>query len=101
MVTSNPSILVGLNNLKHMAFIVDFGIAKEYCNTSTRAHIPFHQGQCITGTPAFTSINSHFGVALGHCDDLKSLMYTLIYFLCGSLPWLTSDHKGLSNSSML
>ncbi|KIK35017.1 hypothetical protein CY34DRAFT_17308 [Suillus luteus UH-Slu-Lm8-n1] len=95
------NILVGLDDLKHTAFIIDFGIAKEYCNTSTRAHIPFRQGQCITGTPAFASINSHLGVALGRRDDLESLTYTLIYFLCGSLPWLTSDHEGLSNSSML
>ncbi|KAG0707978.1 kinase-like domain-containing protein [Suillus ampliporus] len=95
------NILVGLDDLKHMAFIINFGIAKEYCNTSTRAHILFRQGQCITGTPAFTSINSHLGVELGHRDDLKSLTYMLIYFLRGSLPWLTSDHEKLSNSSML
>ncbi|KAG1777523.1 casein kinase I isoform delta [Suillus placidus] len=73
----------------------------EYCNTSTRAHIPFRQGCCLTGTPAFASINSHLGVELGHRDNLKSLTYTLIYFLHGSLPWLTSDHEKLSNSSML
>ncbi|KAG1857466.1 kinase-like domain-containing protein [Suillus subluteus] len=95
------NILVGLDDLKDTAFIIDFGIAKEYCNTSTRAHILFRQGQCTTGTPAFASINSHLGVALGRRNDLKSLMYTLIYFLHSSLPWLTSDHEKLSNSSML
>ncbi|KAG0698345.1 casein kinase I isoform delta [Suillus ampliporus] len=95
------NILVGLDDLKHMAFIINFGIAKEYCNTSTRAHTPFGQGQCITGTPAFASINSHLGVELGCCDDLESHTYMLIYFLHGSLPWLTSDHEKLSNSSML
>ncbi|KAG1834319.1 kinase-like domain-containing protein [Suillus subalutaceus] len=95
------NILVGLDNLKHTAFIIDFGIAKEYCNTSTRAHIPFRQGQCITGTPAFASINSHLGVVLGCRDDLELLMYTLICFLRGSLLWLTSEHEKLSNSSML
>ncbi|KAG2113220.1 casein kinase 1 alpha 1-like protein [Suillus discolor] len=95
------NILVGLDNLKHTAFIIDFGISKEYCNTSTRAHIPFRQGRCLTGTPAFASINSHLGVEPGRCDDLESLTYMLIYFLRGSLPWLTSDHEKLSNSSML
>ncbi|KAG1813495.1 uncharacterized protein BJ212DRAFT_1447763 [Suillus subaureus] len=95
------NILVGLNDLKHTTFIIDFGIAKEYCNTSTRTHIPFCQGRCLTSTPAFASINSHLGVELGHRDDLESLTYTLIYFLCGSLPWLTSDHEKLSNSSMI
>ncbi|KAG1717415.1 kinase-like domain-containing protein [Suillus paluster] len=59
------NILVGLNDLRHTAFIVDFGIAKEYCSTSTRTHVPFRQGQNLTGTPAFASINSHLGVETG------------------------------------
>jgi hypothetical protein len=64
-------------------------------------HIPFCQGQHLTGTPAFVSINNHLGVEPGHRDDLKSLMYMLIYFLQGSLPWLTSDQEKLSSSSIL
>ncbi|KAG1726181.1 casein kinase 1, epsilon [Suillus paluster] len=95
------NILVGLNDLRHTAFIVDFGIAKEYCSTSTRTHVPFRQGQNLTGTPAFASINSHLGVETGRCDDIGSLIYTLIYLLCGSLPWLTDDHEKLSSSTML
>ncbi|KAG1865053.1 putative camp-dependent protein kinase catalytic subunit [Suillus subalutaceus] len=95
------NILVGLNDLKHTAFIIDFGISKEYCNTLTRAHIPFCQGRCLAGTPVFTSINSHLGVEPGRRDDLESLTYMLMYFLRGSLPWLTSNHEKLSNSSML
>ncbi|KAG1888299.1 kinase-like domain-containing protein, partial [Suillus subluteus] len=95
------NVLVGLGHLKHTAFIINFGIAKEYWDTATRVHIPFHQNQRLTGTPAFTSINNHLGVDLGHCDDLESLTYMLIYLLRGSLPWLTSDHEKLSSSSVL
>jgi serine/threonine protein kinase len=95
------NILVSLNDLKHTTFIIDFGISKEYCNTLTRAHIPFCQGHCLTGTPAFASINSHLGVEPGCHDNFESLTYMLIYFLRGSLSWLTSDHEKLSNSSML
>jgi serine/threonine protein kinase len=93
--------MVGLGHLKHTTFIIDFGIAKEYWDTATRVHIPFCQNQCLTGTPAFASINNHLGVDLGCRDDLELLTYMLIYLLCGSLPWLTSDHKKLSSSSIL
>ncbi|KAG1838865.1 kinase-like domain-containing protein, partial [Suillus subalutaceus] len=95
------NILVSLGNLRHTAFIINFGITKMYWNTTTSDHVPFHHGQSLSGTPAFASINNHLGVEPGHCDDFKSLTYMLIYFLCGFLPWLTSDDKKLSNSTIL
>ncbi|KAG1763768.1 putative casein kinase 1 [Suillus occidentalis] len=95
------NVLVGLGYLKHTAFIIDFGIVKEYWDTATRVHIPFRQNQRLTGTPAFASINNHLGIDLGHRDDLESLTYMLIYLLRGSLPWLTSDHEKLSSTSIL
>ncbi|KAG2113350.1 kinase-like domain-containing protein [Suillus cothurnatus] len=95
------NFMVGLGHLKHTTFIIYFGIAKEYWDTATRVHIPFHQNQRLIGTPAFTSINNHLGVDLGRHDNLESLTYMLIYLLCGSLPWLTSDHEKLSSSSVL
>ncbi|KAG1776168.1 kinase-like domain-containing protein, partial [Suillus placidus] len=102
------NVVVGLGDLKHTTFLINFGTMKEFWNTSTRVHIPFRQGQCLTGTPAFhrvacafTSINDHLGVELGRHDDLESLTYMLIYCLQGSLPWLTSDQEKLSSSSIL
>jgi hypothetical protein len=76
---------VGLGYLKHTAFIIDFGITKEYWDTATRVHIPFHQNQRLTGTPAFASINNHLGVDPGRRDDLELLTYMLIYLLRSSL----------------
>ncbi|KAG1828794.1 doubletime/casein kinase i epsilon, partial [Suillus variegatus] len=54
------------------------------------------------GTPRLASINNHLGVKPGHYDDLESLTYLVIYFLCGSLPWLTSDDdlEKLSSSTI-
>ncbi|KAG2349501.1 kinase-like protein, partial [Suillus weaverae] len=95
------NVVLGLGDLRHTAFIIDFGIAKEFWNMSTSVHIPFRQGQCLTGTPAFASINNHLGVEPGCCDDLESLTYVLIYFLQGSLPWLTKDQEKLSSASIL
>ncbi|KAG1886164.1 kinase-like domain-containing protein, partial [Suillus subluteus] len=95
------NVVLGLGDLRHTTFIIDFGIVKEFWNMSTSVHIPFCQGQCLTGTPAFASINNHLGVEPGCRDDLESLTYILIYFLQGSLPWLTSDQEKLSSSSIL
>ncbi|KAG1720922.1 kinase-like domain-containing protein [Suillus occidentalis] len=95
------NVVVGLGDLSDTIFLIDFGIAKEFWNTSNNVHIPFRQGQCLTGTPAFASVNNHLGVELGRCDDLESLTYMLIYFLQGSLPWLTSDKDKLCSSSIL
>lgn len=51
-------------------------------------HIPFCNDLPLTGTPAFSSINSHLGSELGQHDDIESLTYVLVYFLRGSLLWL-------------
>ncbi|KAG1773505.1 casein kinase I isoform delta-like protein [Suillus occidentalis] len=95
------NILVGLGNSTQTLFVVDFGITKMYWNTATKTHIPFCRGHPLTGTPAFTSINNHLGLEPGCHDDLESFAYILIYFLLGSLPWLTSNHEKLSTFDIL
>ncbi|KAG1838224.1 kinase-like domain-containing protein [Suillus subluteus] len=95
------NILVGLRNSRHTAYIINFGITKTYWNTKTSDHVPFRHGQSLSGTPAFASINNHLGVEPGRHDDLELLTYMLIYFLHGSLPWLTSDDEKLSSSTIL
>ncbi|KAG1894250.1 protein kinase [Suillus fuscotomentosus] len=87
------NVLVGRGDLEQTIFI--------YWNTTTQAHMPFRHGGHLTGTPVFASINNHLGVVPGHRDDLESLIYMLIYFLHGSLPWFTSDHEKLPTSSIL
>ena len=82
---------MGLSDQSLTLFIVDFGLAKRYCYPATGNHIPFCQVYCMWGTPAFSSIHNHLGAELGHCDDLKSLAYMLIYLVSGSLPWLSED----------
>ncbi|KAG1850787.1 kinase-like domain-containing protein [Suillus tomentosus] len=95
------NVLVGHGDLEQTIFIVDFGVAKEYWNTTAQAHMPFRHDGHLTGTPAFALINNHLGVVPGHRDDLESLIYMLIYFLHGSLPWFTSDCEKLPTSSIL
>ncbi|KAG0702271.1 casein kinase I isoform delta-like protein [Suillus ampliporus] len=88
------NILVGLGDSMQNLFVIDFGIAKMYWNAATETHIPFCRGQPLTGTPAFASVNNHLGLE-------PVISYMLIYFLLGSLPWLTSNHEKLSTSDIL
>ncbi|KAG1877165.1 kinase-like domain-containing protein [Suillus subluteus] len=80
------NILVGLGNSRHTAFIIDFGIMKTYWNAITSDHVPFRHGRRVKP---------------GRRDDLESLTYMLIYFLHGSLPWLTRDDEKLFSSTIL
>ncbi|KAG0704168.1 casein kinase 1 [Suillus ampliporus] len=89
------------HNILQTIFIIDFGVAREYWDSAAQAHMPFRHGRCLTGTPAFASINNHLGVVPARRDDLESLVYMLIYFLCSSLPWLPKGRKKLSSSCIL
>jgi serine/threonine protein kinase len=82
------NILTGLGDSAHIVYLADFGIAKRFRNPKTHAHVPLSNGHHLTGSPAFTSINSHLGIELSRRDDLESLAYVLIYLLRGSLPWI-------------
>src|SRR5215472_10978257 len=66
---------------------IDFGLSKQYRDPSTHRHITCKKGLGVIGTANFASINSHLGLELGRRDDLESLIYILIYFLRGRLPW--------------
>lgn len=82
------NILIGTGRDACTIYLIDFSIAKQYRDPSTHLHNPFKECGGSLGNPAFTSINSHLGFELGRRDDIESLSYVLIYFACGSLPWL-------------
>ncbi|KAI6007482.1 kinase-like domain-containing protein, partial [Pisolithus marmoratus] len=70
--------------------LIDFGHAHTYRDHKTHCHVHFQEHVPFIGTKPFTSVNAHSGIELSHHDDIKSLAYTLIYLLNGSLPW---DHS--------
>ncbi|KAH7923609.1 kinase-like protein [Leucogyrophana mollusca] len=68
--------------------VINFGLAKKFRDPKAGAHIPYrkddHHG---VGTSLFVSLNAHDGIKCSQRDDLKSLVYMLIYFLRGTLSW--------------
>ena len=77
---------MGSDNTKYV-YIVDFGLAKKYRNSSTLIHYPLINKKSLTGTPRYASINALKRLEQSRRDDLESLGYVLIYLLKGELPW--------------
>lgn len=80
------NMLIGRSHHTNQIFLIDYGLAKKYRNSSGE-HIPFKEGGKLVGTARYASINSHLGYSLSRRDDLISLGYILVYFAKGKLPW--------------
>ncbi len=68
-------------------YLIDFGLSKRYRDKSRGIHMPFSSNHGLTGTMRYVSINMHMGMEPSRRDDLESLLYVLVYFMKGGLPW--------------
>uniref|UniRef100_A0A915PVD2 Protein kinase domain-containing protein n=1 Tax=Setaria digitata TaxID=48799 RepID=A0A915PVD2_9BILA len=86
----------GLKNV-NVLYILDFGLSRQFAtyDTTTKAlklRKPRERAS-FRGTVAYCSINVHKHLEQGRHDDLWSMMYMLIEFIAGRLPWKGLDRK--------
>ncbi|CAG9533838.1 unnamed protein product [Cercopithifilaria johnstoni] len=86
----------GLKNV-NILYILDFGLSRQFAtyDVTTKAlklRKPRERAS-FRGTVAYCSINVHKHLEQGRHDDLWSMMYMLIEFIAGRLPWKGLDRK--------
>ncbi|VAH76955.1 unnamed protein product [Triticum turgidum subsp. durum] len=89
------NFLMGLGKRANQVYMIDFGLAKKYRDTSTHQHIPYRENKNLTGTARYASVSTHLGIEQSRRDDMESLGYVLMYFLRGSPPVTSLPWQGL------
>jgi len=85
------NVLIGKDKESNTIYIIDFGLAKKY--QLNGSHIAYKDNKNLTGTARYASINTHLGIEQGRRDGLEGMLYMLIYFFLGQLPWQNMDAK--------
>lgn len=78
---------MGLKEKSHIAYVVDYGLAKRFYDPKTKSHIPYRNDKSLTGTARYASIHAHLGEELSRRDDLEAVGFVMLYFYKGQLPW--------------
>ncbi|VDN60563.1 unnamed protein product [Dracunculus medinensis] len=83
------NILCGSSKNFANCVLVDFGLAKMAKNNIDKPD----KKKAHNGTLLFTSIDAHRGCDPSFRADLEILLYNLMYWITGSLPWTDSLHS--------
>jgi serine/threonine protein kinase len=81
------NFLLGIGKKSHLIYAIDFGLAKRFEDPKSLQHIPYKEGKNLTGTARYASLNTHLGIEQARRDDLEGVVYVVLYFIKGALPW--------------
>eukprot|EP01119_Soliformovum_irregulare_P002945 TRINITY_DN1319_c1_g2_i2.p1 TRINITY_DN1319_c1_g2~~TRINITY_DN1319_c1_g2_i2.p1 ORF type:complete len:469 (-),score=119.60 TRINITY_DN1319_c1_g2_i2:337-1743(-) len=80
------NFVMGDGAKRNTVFMIDFGLSRRYVLNNGEIR-QARDSTGFRGTARYASIHSHLSQDLGRRDDLWSLLYVLIEFIRGSLPW--------------
>ncbi|CAH8592847.1 unnamed protein product [Heterobilharzia americana] len=84
------------NSQRVQVTLLDFGLARPYTINGPGSEVRnARQIAGFRGTVRYASINAHAHQDLARKDDLWSLVYMFIEFICGQLPWRRIRDKEL------
>ena len=89
------NFVIGRKNKERLIYLIDFGLSRKYINDNN-IHISMKKDRNIIGTVRYISMNTHQGFEQSRRDDLESLIYIIIYFIKGELPWQGVKYKNKS-----
>lgn len=79
------NLYMGREKFGAQVSVANLGYAKKY--VVQESHVPYSQGNSISVTDRYASINTHKGIPKSYCDDFESWWYVMRHFCGGSLPW--------------
>uniref|UniRef100_A0A1I7U8Z1 Protein kinase domain-containing protein n=1 Tax=Caenorhabditis tropicalis TaxID=1561998 RepID=A0A1I7U8Z1_9PELO len=83
----------GLDDNRHLIYILDFGIARKFLNAKNELKTP-RETVGFKGTVRFAPLACHRNTEMGPKDDCESWFYLLIdLILVGGLPWRKLNDK--------
>lgn len=86
------NFVIGNEGRRNQVFLIDFGLARKFVMPDGSIR-PARDQAGFRGTARYASIHSHMSRDLGRRDDLWSVLYILIEFAKGFLPWRKLKEK--------
>jgi serine/threonine protein kinase len=81
-------------------YLVDFSRARPFLAPDTQCHILFRTPCEYAGNNEFVSINSQVEYEQSRCDDMEPLLYVLVAFFKGALPWSIEPTTGNTSAEL-
>ncbi|KAF9004781.1 kinase-like domain-containing protein [Cyathus striatus] len=81
------NFVLGRGYKSHVVHLVDFGLTRRWRTVTDETPAALRAGGRIIGTPHYVSTFTHLGQEQTRRDDLHALTYTILFLVCGSLPW--------------
>ena len=85
---------VGQDQYSHKLYVIDYGLSQRYVDKDSGLHIPGLKTQSFVGSVRYASVNITQGMTPSRRDDIESILYMLVEFGTGDLPWSKKINPG-------